>query len=798
METVRISKVQARNLPRSLLRSPSPLLEIHTQPTALPIATTVPQPHTANPSWSDFHHTHHLNTHGPPTIGFLIRDAIYPDPPLGRCHITVENALVQGWYPLLRDGPTDATSSTELFVCIERQLCCTLRDHACPFLPHALHTFPTYSSREYELRQVAAEPGAMFRAGELIVAIAAQGFPASARIPHVRVVIDTQVLRGDETSASSLAFSSSSEEKTEGVKDDAIIEGGSSTKSKTALKLVRSTGKGVTKMVSRSSKKKMGSLPFKIATAGRFAGVLLGKNPTRSSDTEHEVVYEEASYSENTEEKSRDEGVESVKLGEDGKNLEDKGADNFKEDEAGPNDKSTSEQQACTAKICQSVNGNAKQKDVDFGTFRFAVFQGSSPKQLRIRSHDRASKLPSAMALLFEQIIDLPDLSTYKCSCLKGCNSHILNIQVSDSGPANAKIIFNVTMKYKTWAPVARCTDVTSRFHEIFPFINEMADSFKTKFPHAEKLTYLLVGGLFTDHYPTYYEKNIHYLQEVLCLPRVQCVPVHTEGSIARNSKIIRDSIIKTCRGAKSIVLIGHSKGGVDAVSVLLSFPEVIPFIQGIITFQAPFGGTFLIDFLIRSSKFAVSAITGVIEIIMKGDPEAFLDMGYTARLRSVGYDASVCSRQLEQEVVQNPEGPHAEASDRDDIANDVERKLSIGEPLWKINQGMLNVFEKVPIVSFGSSASFDVLSIRSAANAAGVASMAPAAQNIVHHTGFLCDGLVTPCDARIPNSDYVEMDDMMHTEPALYVQGTAYPPGQLTASALVLLLERAARSKIS
>lgn len=422
----------------------------------------------------------------------------------------------------------------------------------------------------------------------------------------------------------------------------------------------------------------------------------------------------------------------------------------------------------------------------DFGTFEFSVFRQVDPQSLELEIIDKASHLPKALTVITKHTINLPKLTTLKCTCDDNCNTHLLHVLLTNPGLPQGTLNLTLNIEYRSWQSLARDTIVTPRFRELLPGMDQFADSFKAKFPHAEKLTYLLVGGLFTDHYPAYFEKNKSFLQENLKLPRVQTVPIHTEGSIVRNAKIIRDSIVKTFKGSRSVVLIGHSKGGIDALSVLTLFPEMIPFLYGIITFQAPFGGTYLIDFL-KQSKFAVSAISSVIQNVWNGDEAALLDMSYASRLAAMGvHDAAFQGADSDDEVETR--------KDPTQTISPVEAGRTEKERPECNTPEELKVFDKLPVVSFASYASFDILRIRTAATAAGVASMAPAVQRITQNTGFLCDGLVVQSDARVPFADAVLLNDMMHSEPALYVQGTRYPPGQLTASALVLLFEKAKR----
>lgn len=418
-------------------------------------------------------------------------------------------------------------------------------------------------------------------------------------------------------------------------------------------------------------------------------------------------------------------------------------------------------------------------RSADFGSFRFALMQGFSPRMMYVLIQDVASPLPAPLGLLQEHRIRVPRLSDFSCSCSKQCNIHKFRLYLSGTGPGSAAL--QLTVWYRTWTPIASCNDVTDRFRKIFSDKNELPRVVRAAHPHPQELSYLFVGGFFTQHYPNYFEKNIKYLQEKLQFPSVVIVPIHTEGSIERNANDIRDSIMKECHGTKSIILIGHSKGGVDAIAVLHKFPDVVQYIFGIITFQAPFGGTFLIDYVARRS-LALNTISNAIKTLLKGDPAAFFDMGYEARLATIGLSENIAE-----------EGKGQQSSDGE-ILSDGELK---GDDVRNDNNKCmqhLDVLTSVPIVSFASSSPFDVMKIRSAADVAGVAAMAPAAQIITQYTGFACDGLVTSVDARVPYADVVVLDDMLHTEPALYVKGTKYPPGQLTASGLVLLFEKAAR----
>lgn len=173
------------------------------------------------------------------------------------------------------------------------------------------------------------------------------------------------------------------------------------------------------------------------------------------------------------------------------------------------------------------------------------------------------------------------------------------------------------------------------------------------------------------------------------------------------------------------------------------------------ISFQAPFLGTYAIDALKRT--MLVDAIGSAIETLWHGQRESLLDMSYATRKASLYMFGN-------------------------EDAND------------SVNGTNAMALKGIPIISVASHASFEIGKIRTAATAAGVASMSPIAAEITKNTGFFNDGLVVPADALIPFSDAIYLGDMMHTEPSLYVPGTKYPPGELTAAVLALLFDKAAR----
>lgn len=916
-ERITVTALSARGLPRSLLLlAPSPLLEIHTRPGAPPAATTPACVRTTDPSWRPFRHVYTApTTCGPLALGLVVRDAAAPAaPPLGRALFSVRTALLEGWFPLVRDGATPAqaaASAAEVYVRVLRVAYCARGYARCP-LAAPLHNVPdddgvTEASAEGELREVPPQPGFLFRVGELRVSVLVAGVPVKASELMVMLETEEQQLRGGETTpqrgsyvetsaGESNSFAREGEAEAESVggsfenedydvransgnnhqakvlqpslhgvakaaskakatyKDHfvppkeiqrlaqaasayarALTKGSASTKEGTedpdsdphyqrterlpisneqgnesqpltAQRDARGRAQEVVKLQGeRPDVRVADECVAEVARSNVHAAMAAEttKGPNDAPD-EQAICRSSATKTEKSEmhapdgvsdgrpdETPANTGNGSDCAGESAKATDCKDGDSSDDDDGESHDDDEYDDNlghdAPDASIGEGASAGLentpselRRREVDFGWFRFGLIHGSLPRMLHIQIQEKSLRLASRLSSLRDHTIRIPRLPAFSCNCSEKCNRHVFQLQLCGPGSPGAKITVHLRIIYRKRTPHAECDIVSSRFKEVFSDHDRMATSLQEKFPDAKGLQYLFVGGLFTQHYPTYFDHNIQFFEQKLKFPNVQTVDIHTEGSVARNAKIIKDAVTKAANGPKSVVLIGHSKGGVDVVSVLHQFPQAVPFIRGIISFQAPFGGTYLIDYVARR-KLAVKAIAQIIEGVWKGDEDAIHDLGYSARLRAVG---AVGTETVMYPIEKLEPTSHSKTVE---YSRDSDREQVI-------RSDYLDAMGSVPVVAFASSASFDVLRIRNAADAAGVASMAPAAQIITQKTGFFCDGLVTPADARIPHADVVLLDDMMHTEPTLYVKGTRYPPGPLTAAGLLLLLEKEAR----
>jgi len=90
---------------------------------------------------------------------------------------------------------------------------------------------------------------------------------------------------------------------------------------------------------------------------------------------------------------------------------------------------------------------------------------------------------------------------------------------------------------------------------------------------------------------------------------------------------IIRKYVLQQ---TKPVIIIGHSKGGVDTTVALSLFPELVPHIRGVITIQSPFGGSPIATDFCQSPSSA-RFFSGALRAIM-GDPKSMDQLTYQYR----------------------------------------------------------------------------------------------------------------------------------------------------------------------
>jgi triacylglycerol lipase len=173
-------------------------------------------------------------------------------------------------------------------------------------------------------------------------------------------------------------------------------------------------------------------------------------------------------------------------------------------------------------------------------------------------------------------------------------------------------------------APAA--ADATPRFLELY----ERACAEPRWFPEAlRRDVFLLVPGLFTERYPLYLQQNEQHMRALgVELRQVAC---DTEQPLEERARAVREAVLAIAREGRPAVLVGHSKGPIDAHAALVLHPEICPHVRALISLQAPFAGTPLATDP-AASRLLRRLIDAAIRVLFQGSPRAFWDLTYEAR----------------------------------------------------------------------------------------------------------------------------------------------------------------------
>ena len=176
-------------------------------------------------------------------------------------------------------------------------------------------------------------------------------------------------------------------------------------------------------------------------------------------------------------------------------------------------------------------------------------------------------------------------------------------------------------------------TDATAEFEDILARVvtnrGRLLDS---------EYIYLLVPGLYASYYPGYYEDVCSHF----CALGVDCRIsrcVDGEGSVASNADALAYEVEQLYDETKKrVIMIGHSKGGIDSgACVALHDERMMHFVRGIICVQSPFGGSpIATDLLSAPLLDGVGSLLEALLSAPKGEGarlmEPIQDLTYVAR----------------------------------------------------------------------------------------------------------------------------------------------------------------------
>ncbi|XP_075518257.1 uncharacterized protein LOC142552355 isoform X4 [Primulina tabacum] len=173
--------------------------------------------------------------------------------------------------------------------------------------------------------------------------------------------------------------------------------------------------------------------------------------------------------------------------------------------------------------------------------------------------------------------------------------------------------------------------DGTGRFTEILDDIRHGLHGL------PNTMVYLLVPGLFSNHGPLYFvnTKTSFSKMGLTC----HIAKIHSEASVDKNAEEIKDYIEELYWGSKKrVLLLGHSKGGVDAAASLsMYWDELKDKVAGLALAQSPYGGSPIASDILREGQlgdyFNVRKLMEILICkVIKGDMQALEDLTYERR----------------------------------------------------------------------------------------------------------------------------------------------------------------------
>ncbi|GMH00631.1 hypothetical protein Nepgr_002470 [Nepenthes gracilis] len=263
---------------------------------------------------------------------------------------------------------------------------------------------------------------------------------------------------------------------------------------------------------------------------------------------------------------------------------------------------------------------------------------------------------------------------------------------------------------------MASVEDGTERFMEILDSIRHGVHRL------PKSAVYLLVPGMFSNHGPLYFinTKTSFSKMGLTC----HIAKIHSEASVEKNARELRDYIEEIYWGSKKrVMLLGHSKGGIDAAAALsMYWSDLKDKVVGLVLAQSPYGGSPIASDILREGQLGDYVNSRkLMEIlickVIKGDMQALEDLTYEKRKEFLMKH----SLPRELPVVSF----HTEA---------------------KISPAVLATLSHVAHAELGESAKLPVVMPLGAV-------MAACAQLLQLRYGEKSDGLVTCRDAEVPGS---------------------------------------------
>ncbi|CAH1425143.1 unnamed protein product [Lactuca virosa] len=173
--------------------------------------------------------------------------------------------------------------------------------------------------------------------------------------------------------------------------------------------------------------------------------------------------------------------------------------------------------------------------------------------------------------------------------------------------------------------------DGTERFNSILENIGHGIHVLPTS------VVYLLVPGLFSNHGPLYFTTTKATFSKMGLTCHI--AKIHSEASVEKNARELKEYIEEIYWGSKKrVLLLGHSKGGVDSAAALsIYWPELKDKVAGLALAQSPYGGSPIASDIMREGQigdyFNVRKLMEILICkVIKGDLQSLEDLTYEKR----------------------------------------------------------------------------------------------------------------------------------------------------------------------
>lgn len=146
-------------------------------------------------------------------------------------------------------------------------------------------------------------------------------------------------------------------------------------------------------------------------------------------------------------------------------------------------------------------------------------------------------------------------------------------------------------------------------------------------------ITYILVPGLFSRHYYGYYQETLDWFRE-RGLPCIMS-GINSNAGVEANAKVLRDEVLDIVGRAvgtdHQVLLVGHSKGGLDSAAALSLYPEIKRHVAGLVCVQAPYGGSPIASDILSDADVR-GAVATFLRSVLAGDLECVEDLSHDVR----------------------------------------------------------------------------------------------------------------------------------------------------------------------